>query len=86
MVLRLLGFPSWSKELSLVEVPDFRAFEETEERLDLLDFDVWDGGEAPDVAEKYENGFAFWNSVRRVSSFDIVDLLPCSGNVFEVSE
>lgn len=36
----------------------------------------WDGGGAPEVAEKNENGLLFWNSVRRESSFDIVAVDP----------
>ena len=71
IVLLRFGFPSWSKELSLVDVPDFRAFEDTEERRDFDDFG-WDGAGAPDVAEKKENGLLFWNSVRRLSNLDIV--------------
>ena len=59
MVLLLFGLPSWSSELSLVDVPDFRAFDETEERRDLVDFAGWDGAGAPEVAETKENGFDF---------------------------
>lgn len=58
VVLRRFGFPSWSKELSLVDVPDFRAFEDTEERRDFVDFG-WDGAGAPEVAEKKEKGLLF---------------------------
>ena len=48
-----------SNELSLVEVPDFRALLDTEERLDLVLFAAFVGAGAPDVAEKKENGFDF---------------------------
>lgn len=59
MVLLLFALPSWSSELSLVDVPDCGAFDETEVRWDLVDFAGENGAGAPEVAEKKENGFDF---------------------------